>query len=403
MLRVRDSVFGGRILNVSRRNHLELLSQGRTTASGPASVLQPAAATAAMTRAASGRTSSIRRLATASAVLVAVGSEANGFAVEVCNQSVSLSAAAAAVRHYLRHAGPAGADPVVEVQLCAGRHAVAEPLVLGPEDSGNDRAPVVWRSTGGPAVLDAGLHISGWHESPSDRGLWEAPLPQNAQSRQLWVNGQRATRARSKGILISGDIERDGYGNASCVDENAPADCDGWGTTHSWSCPGSHIGYWHGVPSWVACKNKCCALANCTAAMYFAGIHQDCYALARPVSAKSCSLTTAAQTATRSRNSTPTPPQKSACPEAPLSEWLTPGAEFVYRPAGATWTEPRCPVAAVHETVSSGNSSAGQLKITMGSPCFTVARGKFQVCLSVYLSVCLSVRPSVCLSVRLSV
>ena len=111
---------------------------------------------------------SIRRLATVSAVLVAAGTEANGFAVEVCNHSVTLSAAAAAVRHYLRH-GPA--DPVVEVQLCAGRHPVTEPLVLGPEDSGNDRAPVVWRSTGGPAVLDAGLHISGWHESPSNPGL----------------------------------------------------------------------------------------------------------------------------------------------------------------------------------------------------------------------------------------
>ena len=111
--------------------------------------------------------------------------------------------------------------------------------------------------------------------------------------------------------------------------------------------------------------------------MYFASINQDCYALARPVSSKSCSLTTQAQTAVRAPNSKPTPPHKTACPELPLTEWLTPGAEFVYRPTGATWTEPRCPVAATH-TVGRGANSTGTVKITMSSPCFTVARGKFQ-------------------------
>ena len=292
--------------------------------------------------------------------------------VGVCQHSPSLTAAAAAVRaHLQQHPGSKA-----EVVLCAGLHSLSRGLVLSSSDSGSASAPVLWRSDGrGTAVLEAGFRISGWRQSNSSSGgLWEAPLPRGVESRQLWVDGRRAVRARSPaGALITGTIGSAGYSNAHCVEENAPPVCAGWGATQPWSCPGSHVGYWHGVSSWTACRDKCCAIPTCTAAMYFAEINQDCYALARSVSNNTCSVTNEAQTAIRDLHPAPRPPPPPpACPSAPLGEWLTAGTEFVYQPAGATWTEPRCVVTSV-ETLANGSTT-----IEMAQPCFTVARGKFQ-------------------------
>ena len=283
----------------------------------------------------------------------------------------STIAAAAIVRDHLQqHPGSRA-----EVVLCAGRHPLTGRLVLGPQDSGSESEPVRWRSDGdGMAVLDAGFRVSGWRQSSGSAGIWEASLPPGMESRQLWVNGKRAVRARStSGAVILGTITESGYSNAHCVDENSA--CSGWGASHHWSCPGPHVGYWHGIANFTACQDKCCAIKGCTAAMYFTETSEDCYALARPVSAKTCTVNAGlgVQTAVRSVHPGPQPPPPlPACPKRSLGDWLSAGAEFVYQPSGATWTEPRCRVESV-ETASNGS-----VTIEMGQPCFTVARGKFQ-------------------------
>eukprot|EP01052_Picozoa_sp_SAG31_P021113 SAG31_NODE_1616_length_7734_cov_3.954813_4_plen_925_part_00 len=300
----------------------------------------------------------------------------------------SLHDAAAAV--WARKGNQRIAETVIE--LCGGHHPV-HGLVLGPEHSGSDIAPVTWRSAGrNVAVIGGGYLITGWREVTNKRfpgRLWEAAIPVGLRSRNLWVNGNRAVRARSAGPVISsawaGDdmrlsaqITTSGYVNASCV-ENVPV-CGNWGPSYPWSCPGTHIGAWSNVSSWIACKNQCCRTANCSTAMFFSGNETElrgnpnCYALARRVSVATCTIEPATVVATAMLSRTASPPPQRDCPSAPLHQWLRPGTEFVYHPIGASWTEPRCPVTSVVESLTSGGGAA----IEMGNPCFSVARNKVQ-------------------------
>jgi hypothetical protein len=66
-----------------------------------------------------------------------------------------------------------------------GTYFLAEPLVLGPEDS-----RTTWRA-GGRAVFSAGSPVRGWKV---EGNRWEADL--DGAPRQLWVNGRRAARPR---------------------------------------------------------------------------------------------------------------------------------------------------------------------------------------------------------------
>ncbi|MCC7495000.1 MAG: right-handed parallel beta-helix repeat-containing protein [Fimbriimonadaceae bacterium] len=86
----------------------------------------------------------------------------------------------------------------VEVVLAPGTYHLSAPLVLGPEDSGRDGAPAVWRAgEGGEVILSGGRPISGW----TRRGnLWVAKLPEAAAGqldfKLLRVGDRWADRAR---------------------------------------------------------------------------------------------------------------------------------------------------------------------------------------------------------------
>jgi len=86
----------------------------------------------------------------------------------------------------------------VTVWLAGGDYALEEPFVFGPDDS----APVCYRSMPGQqAVLHGGRVLTGWKtESVNGRPCWTVDLPEVAAGkwtfRQLFVNGERATRAR---------------------------------------------------------------------------------------------------------------------------------------------------------------------------------------------------------------
>ena len=96
-----------------------------------------------------------------------------------------------------RKASGALAGPLT-VWLREGRYSLAEPLTFGPEDS----APVSYRSyPSEQAILDGGRRIEGW-QSAEVNGVtaWVAAVPEAAEGkwvfRQLFVNGERRTRAR---------------------------------------------------------------------------------------------------------------------------------------------------------------------------------------------------------------
>ncbi len=109
----------------------------------------------------------------------------------------TLERARAAIRTLKSTAG-LPADGVV-VQVGSGTYALRAPFTLSPEDSGTAAAPIVYRGASPAPLLSGGRPITGWREVES--GLWAADVPEVKAGRwyfeQLWVNGRRATRARS--------------------------------------------------------------------------------------------------------------------------------------------------------------------------------------------------------------
>ena len=98
----------------------------------------------------------------------------------------------------------------VTVWLRGGRYELTEPFVLGPEDSGQFNAPVVFRAYAKEQpVLSGGRVIRGWKQIEGDlpglpaaaKGkVWVASVPEAKdgkwQFRQLWADGKRLPRAR---------------------------------------------------------------------------------------------------------------------------------------------------------------------------------------------------------------
>jgi len=82
--------------------------------------------------------------------------------------------------------------------LRGGTHFLSEPLTLKPEDS---QLKLVAYGREHP-VLSGGRRIAGWHEERMNgRKMWVTEVPEARDGkwffRELWVNGKRATHARS--------------------------------------------------------------------------------------------------------------------------------------------------------------------------------------------------------------
>ncbi|MCP4645441.1 MAG: hypothetical protein GY851_33665 [bacterium] len=104
----------------------------------------------------------------------------------------------------------------VDIVLRKGRYHLHDTLVLGPEDSGTPEAPIVWRAAPSETViLSGGRPITGvwqtddgktWHVDVPEAQGWArnpdipesySPSPTGPWNfRQLFVDGQRAIRAR---------------------------------------------------------------------------------------------------------------------------------------------------------------------------------------------------------------
>ncbi len=91
------------------------------------------------------------------------------------------------------------AEPV-HVYVAGGEYHLAEPLVLGAQDSGTVDAPITYQAAPGERpVFSGGRAITGWQQG--ENGLWKVHLPEVADGswyfEQLFVGGRRATRART--------------------------------------------------------------------------------------------------------------------------------------------------------------------------------------------------------------
>ena len=105
----------------------------------------------------------------------------------------------AQARDAVRREKAAHPEALIRVQFASGRYEITEPVSFGPEDSGTDGAPILYEAQpGARPVIDAGKRLSGW--KPVQGGLWQAAVPKGMVFEQLWVNGRRATRARTPNV-----------------------------------------------------------------------------------------------------------------------------------------------------------------------------------------------------------
>jgi hypothetical protein len=103
-------------------------------------------------------------------------------------------------RDAVRQKVAAGLDHNIVVQIGGGVYPQSETLVFGSEDSGNARHSITYAAAPGQTVvLNGGRTIAGWQRASGE--IWTTEIPDVKSGkwhfRQLFVNGQRAVRART--------------------------------------------------------------------------------------------------------------------------------------------------------------------------------------------------------------
>src|SRR2546423_6286843 len=85
----------------------------------------------------------------------------------------------------------------IVVSLAGGTYRLAGTFQLGPQDSGRNGHTVLWQAASGQTpVISGATQVTGWSQYDTGRNIWRASVPAGTQTRQLWVNGVEATRAR---------------------------------------------------------------------------------------------------------------------------------------------------------------------------------------------------------------
>ncbi|AWS43447.1 ricin-type beta-trefoil lectin domain protein [Streptosporangium sp. 'caverna'] len=108
-------------------------------------------------------------------------------------QPCSLPAAQTAVRALT---GAMSGDVVVE--LADGVYRLSAPLRLTAADSGNNGYTVKWQAAAGARPVVSGARaVTGWSLADSGKNIWRANVGAGIDTRQLYVNGAIATRART--------------------------------------------------------------------------------------------------------------------------------------------------------------------------------------------------------------
>ncbi|MEY9844137.1 hypothetical protein ABH940_001204 [Streptacidiphilus sp. BW17] len=97
----------------------------------------------------------------------------------------------------------------ITVYLRGGTYTETTPLSFGPQDSGTGGHTVNWDAYPGEVpVISGGKKVTGFSLYDSSKNIYRAAVPAGTQSRQLFVNGVRAQRARGalnpSGFTLSG-------------------------------------------------------------------------------------------------------------------------------------------------------------------------------------------------------
>lgn len=114
------------------------------------------------------------------------------------NPKATLTSAIREARE-LRRLLKVGKDETVKIYMFGGNYNLYEPIFIRPEDSGTESSPTIIEAVEGETpVLNSGLQITNWKKEGK---YWTATVPRfngnRIQFRQMWVNGQKAIRARN--------------------------------------------------------------------------------------------------------------------------------------------------------------------------------------------------------------
>jgi len=98
-------------------------------------------------------------------------------------------------------AATSAAQGDLSVELADGVYRLTAPLVFTAADSGSNGHQISWQAAAGAhPVLSGGKPITGWTQSDAGKNIWKASAPSSFVTRQLYVDGKLATRARSASI-----------------------------------------------------------------------------------------------------------------------------------------------------------------------------------------------------------
>jgi len=88
----------------------------------------------------------------------------------------------------------------ITVELESGTYRLDQPLTLDAADSGSNGHNVIWSGDpASPPVISGAVRVTGWKLIDPSKNLWSAPAPAGlTNTRQLYVNGVRAFRARGR-------------------------------------------------------------------------------------------------------------------------------------------------------------------------------------------------------------
>ncbi|MDP9050537.1 MAG: fibronectin type III domain-containing protein [Acidobacteriota bacterium] len=94
----------------------------------------------------------------------------------------------------------ASATKDVTIELVGGSYRLARPLALTADDSGRNGHNLIFTAqVGAHPIISGALQIRGWKKVDGAKNIWAAPVPSTVTaSRQLYVDGVRATRTRGR-------------------------------------------------------------------------------------------------------------------------------------------------------------------------------------------------------------
>ncbi len=102
----------------------------------------------------------------------------------------------------------------IEVILAGGYYHLSETLEITDAHGGNNNYSVIWKAAEGETpVIGSAYTVSGAWTEDKETGIWSISVPEWLDSRQLYVNNVRATRARSEIGLARCGFLYDASGN----------------------------------------------------------------------------------------------------------------------------------------------------------------------------------------------